>query len=109
MEATFTEGTITSALGISDQWGDAQHHKTIKKLGEVMEVSTVLEELGKEAKVEELGVNSESLTPYEKKLLMAGFFTGSLVAQAVTHKMMVENPMEALLSSLGGMNLEKED
>lgn len=103
MEATFTEGTITSALGISDQWGEAQHSKTIEKLAEADEVSTALEELGKEAKVEELGVNPESLTPYEKKLLMAGFFTGSIVAQAHSRKMMGENPMEALLRSLDGM------
>lgn len=102
MEETFTEGTVTSALGISDQWGDDQHNKTLESLGSHDEISTVLEELGKEAKVEELGVNSESLTPYEKKLLMTGYFVGSAVAQAQVRKMMSENPLEALLRSLGG-------
>jgi hypothetical protein len=104
MEATFTEGTITSALGIPDQWADAQHPKTLEKLGAVDEVSTALEELGKEAKVEELGVNSESLTAYEKKLLMVGFFVGSTVAQAHSIKTRSENPMEALLKILGGQS-----
>ena len=101
MEATFKEGTISGSLGITDQWADSQHEKTLETLGQKEEVSEVLEFLGKEAKWEELGVNSDSLTIYERKLLMVGFFTGSAVAQAHQMKMMKENLMEVFLGSLG--------
>jgi hypothetical protein len=103
MEATFTEGTITAALGISDQWGDAQHHKSIQSLNEEESVSDVLEKLGKDVKVEELGVNSQNLTPYENKLMMVGFFLGSVVTQANLRKNM-GNPMEMLMRMMGGMD-----
>jgi hypothetical protein len=102
MEATFTEGTITAALGISDKWGDTQHQKSIQALKEEESVSDVLEKLGKDAKVEELGVSSQNLTPYENKLMMVGFFVGSAVAQANVYKNM-DNPMEMLLRMMGGM------
>ena len=101
MEATFKEGTISGSLGITDQWADSQHEKTLETLGQKEEVSEVLEFLGKEAKWEELGVDSNSLTTYERKLMMVGFMTGSIVAQANQMKMMKENLMEVLLGSLG--------
>ena len=101
MEATFKEGTISGSLGITDQWADSQHEKTLETLGQKEEVSEVLEFLGKEAKWEELGVDSDSLTIYERKLLMVGFITGSIVSQAHQMKMMKENLMEVLLGSLG--------
>jgi hypothetical protein len=101
MESTFEKGTITGSLGITDQWADSQHNRTVEILGQKEEISEVLEFLGREAKWEELGVNSNSLTTYEKKLLMAGFFTGSIVAQSHQMKLMLENPMEFLFKSLG--------
>lgn len=73
--------TITQALGIKDEWKDTVNELLNEGLGKNKTVSDLLAYLGESVREEELGKIDISLTEYEKKLILMGYFAGTTLAQ----------------------------
>lgn len=76
-EKTNKTETITEGLGIEEKFFETGQEMVKKFWGSTETVSDLLNNLAKEVRDEVLGSDIESsITSYEKKLILVGFFAG---------------------------------
>ena len=103
-DAPFNPNTISRGLSLSDSCFDSLANECVNSFKKCDSVSDTILDCGNSVRSEELDVPG-SLTRYEKKLLLAGYFVGKIHAGFENKREEIQKMMGGLF---GGLERKKE-
>jgi hypothetical protein len=101
--------TITGGLGLEEKFFEEGKTLVFEMWKKAETISDLLHELSQEIRDRELGEMDSSITSYEKKLILVGFFAGILKCDQDTLLSKAVESISGILGEISGDESEKDE